>query len=69
MRGKLGEGLDHAGQAVGVFGTVARIEPNLAAVLDDLKPKAIPLGLVQPIVALGWADGCGWGEGADKGEA
>ena len=32
--------------------TVARIEPNLAAVLDDLKPKAIPLGFVQPVVAL-----------------
>ena len=65
LRGQLAEGLDHARQAVGVFGAVARIEPNLAAILDDLEAKAIPFGLVQPIVALGRADGCGGAEGAD----
>jgi hypothetical protein len=25
-----------------------------AAVLDDLEAEAVPLGLVQPITALGW---------------
>ena len=39
-----------------------------SAILDDLKPESIPFGLVQPIVGLGWANGCGGGEGTDKGE-
>jgi hypothetical protein len=38
-------------------------------VLDDLKPEAIPLELVNPIVALWWADGCRRGQGSDEGEA
>jgi hypothetical protein len=68
LRGQLGEGRDHARQPVGVFGAVARIQPNLVAVLDDLEPKPIPLRLVQPIIALGRSDGCRGGEGADKRE-
>ena len=66
LRGQLAECLDHARQTVGVFGTVTRIEPDPVAVLDDLKPEAIPFGLVQPIVAFGWANGCGWGERTDE---
>jgi hypothetical protein len=42
--------------------------PDGHAVLDDLEAEAIPFRLVQPIVALGWADGCGGGEGADERE-
>ena len=68
LRGQLTEGLDHPRQTVGVFGTVARIEPGADAVFDDLKPEAVPLGLVQPIVAFGWANGCRGGEGADEGK-
>ena len=69
LRGQLGEGLDHARQTVGVFGTVARIQPHPATVLDDLEAKAIPLGLVQPVIALGRTDGCRGGKGTDKGKA
>jgi hypothetical protein len=61
LRGQLTEGLDHPRQAVGVFGTVARIEPNPAAILDDLKPEAVPFRLVQPIIAFGRSDACGGG--------
>ena len=60
------EGLDHARKTVGVFSTVARIQPNRAAILDDLEAKPIPFGFVDPIVALWWA-GRG-GQGADERE-
>ena len=43
-----------------------RTVPNPAAILDDLKPEAIPFGLVQPVVAFWWANGCGGREGADE---
>ena len=69
LRGQLGEGLDHAQQTVAVNRAVFRIEANVAAILNDLKPKAVPFGFVQPIVARGWTDGCGGDEGADKHEA
>jgi hypothetical protein len=41
--------------------------PHIAAVLDDLKPEAVPFGLVQPIVALGRTWGRGDG-GTDEGK-
>jgi hypothetical protein len=44
------------------------VEPHIAAVLVDLEPEAIPLGLVQPIVAFGWTNGCRGGEGTDERE-
>ena len=53
VRGQVREGLAHAGQALGVVGAVARVESNGAAVLSDLEAEAIPLGLAQPIGALG----------------
>ena len=55
--GSVAKALDHARQAIGVFGAVARIEPDPAAVFDDLEAEAVPFGLVQPIVARGWAGG------------
>jgi hypothetical protein len=48
---------------------VPRKEHTIKYALDDLKPEAIPLELVNPIVALWWADGCGRGQGSDEGEA
>jgi hypothetical protein len=66
LRGQLAEGFGHARQPVAVFSAVARIESDLAAILDDLEAKAVPFGLVQPIVALGWAYGCAGGEGANE---
>ena len=68
LRGQLTEGLDHARQPFRVFSAMARVEPDLAAILGDLKPKAIPFGFVTSIVALEWADGCGWRQGADERE-
>jgi hypothetical protein len=68
LRGHPAESLDHARQAVGAFRALARIEPHPAAVLDDLKPEAVPFGFMQPILALGWANGGGSVERADKQE-
>ena len=62
------EGLGHAREAVGVYRAETRVEPNVAAILDDLKPETVPFGLVQPIVASGWANGCRRAEGADEHE-
>ena len=53
LRAQLAEGLSHARQAVGVFSAVAGIEPNQAAVLDDLEAEAIPLGSCSQSSPLG----------------
>ena len=58
FRGQRAEGRAHAGQALCIVGTVARVEADTSAVLDDLEPEAIPFGLMQPIIALGRANGC-----------
>ena len=53
--GELGKGLGHARQPIGVFSAVAREEAHASAILDVSKSEAIPLGLLNPVVALGFA--------------
>lgn len=53
--GELGEGLGHARQPVGVCSTVAREEAHASAILGVSKSEAIPLGLLKPVVAPGFA--------------
>jgi hypothetical protein len=62
---QLGEGFHHAWQTVAVFGSAFRIEANAAAVFDDLKSEPIPFRFVQPIIALGRANGRGRAKGTD----
>jgi hypothetical protein len=38
---------------MGVIGTALRVEPHIAAILNDLEAEAVPFGFVQPIFALG----------------
>ena len=47
---------------------MARVEADAGAVLDDLEAKAVKLRFVQPIVAIGWANGCRGVKGTDEGE-
>ena len=54
------------GRLVAVCCAALRVEPHIAAVFDDLEAKAVPFGLVQPIVALGRAESCGRGEGMNE---
>jgi hypothetical protein len=56
---QLAEGLNHARQAIRVVGAAARVETDTGAILDSLKPEAIPFWLVQPVIAFGRANGCG----------
>jgi hypothetical protein len=66
---ELGESLGHGRQAIRVFGTALGVEPNPAAILDGLEPKAVPFGFVQPIIAHGWAGNSGGGEGTAERKA
>ena len=68
LRRQLAEGLNHARQAIRLVGAAARVETDTGAILDGLKPEAIPFGFVQPVVAFGRADGRGWGQRTDKRE-
>jgi hypothetical protein len=58
VRRQFGEGPERAGELDALFRAALRVEPHINAMFDHLEAKAIPLGAVQPIVALGRADGC-----------
>jgi hypothetical protein len=54
------------GNLAPVFGTGLWEEPHLPAVLDDLKPIAVELRLMNPILTLRWTGDLGWDAGRDK---
>jgi hypothetical protein len=68
LRGQLAEGLHHAGQPGRGFRAALGVHADAGAILDDLEAKAVPLGFMNPIVALWWANGCGGGQGTDEGD-
>ena len=67
-RRQAAEGLHHRGQLPGPLRGVLGVEPDVAAVLDDLDAETIPFGLVRPLVAFRWGFAGDGKAGTDESE-